>query len=671
MRGKRIITLFMVLVMLVTILPVPVQAATGDKLIALTFDDGPNKQYTQQLLDGLKARGVNVTFFMIGSNAAANMDLVQRAYDEGHEVGNHTYSHPNLNTVGYDGVKNQLNSTAAVLDNACGSGTDYLVRPPYGNANATVLSAMNSPAINWSVDTNDWKYRNSDHVYNHIINNAYDGAIILCHDIYASTVTGALRAVDVLLARGYEFVTISELYRRRGVTLQDGVKYYDCKNNGVDYGPVEKPVISYEPADGGVRVTIDSPGGAPVYYTLNGSRFNQQSTLYTGSFVTSCPVEIQAVAAFKLNGDRSEVTTCNVTVPPCTTPVIQIKDGRATISCSTSGAPIYYTLDDTKATTSSRVYTGAFNIKPGTTVRAVAGGGNYLVSGETVLHYSKQGNLFTDVFPYNWHYDAVDELATRGIMKGVGNNTFASAVTTTRTMIVAMLYRYSGEQLEAGWTRTNTFTDVPDGVWYSDAVEWAYRNNLIDGYMDNTFRGSRAISRAEMCKIFVNFLNYKGHDLDVETDGRYRFKDGNTIPNYAAGCVNATYVTGLMIGDKNGNFVPSRTATRAEAAVVMMRMINLEEQLAEQKKEQELELPEEQSEGLLAEQMLENQTEQISEESTEEESVELSEKVVEEPAEEVPGDLPVEEVVEEPAEEVPGDLPVEEVVEDSVEESIE
>lgn len=650
MRGKRFLSFLLAVVLMLTLIPVPVQAAKGGKLIALTFDDGPHRTYTKQLLDGLKTRGVNVTFFMVGSNAASYSNLVQRAYDEGHEIGNHTYSHPNLNTLGRDSVISQLNSTAAVLDKSCGSGTDYLVRPPYGNANATVLSAMGSPAIIWSVDTNDWKYRNSDHVYNHIVNNASDGAIVLCHDIYSTTVSGALRAVDTLLARGYEFVTVSELYRRRGVTLQDGVKYYSCKNNGTDLGPVEKPVITYAPEADGVRITISSPSGAPVYYTLNGSRFNQQSTRYTGSFVTKTPVEIQAIAAFDLNGDRSETTTFKLTLLPCAAPDIMIGNGLVTLDCSTSGVPIYYTIDGSKATTSSNRYTGAVAINPGTTVRAVAGGGNYLVSPEVIRHYSANGNVFSDVFPYEWYYNAIDKLAATGLMYGVGNDSFAPGANTTRAMLVAILYRYSGETLEDGWTRTNTFTDVEDGIWYSEAVEWAYRNGIVAGYTDNTFRHDQAITREEMTRVFAEFMSYRGISLDTETNRLENFRDGSQIQEWAVDSVNAIVSAGLMVGDGDGYFNPGKAASRAEAGAVLIRLMDLEEAMEEVPEE----IPEEETEEVPEEEISEGETEEVPEEEIPEGETEkvLEEEILGEEIEEIPEEeISKEEISEEETEE--------------------
>ena len=581
MKKIRIIAMVVLAVMLLVLCvpwTKPVHAATGGKLVALTFDDGPHKTYTKQLLDGLAQRDVTVTFFMVGTNASSNQTLVQRAYDAGHEIGNHSYSHPNLNTLGYSGVRSELSRTATILDKACGAGTDYLVRPPYGNANATVLSALGSPAIIWSVDTNDWKYRDANHVYNHIVNNASDGAIILCHDIYASTVTGALRAVDTLKARGYEFVTVSELYRRRGVDMQDGVKLYSCKNNGIDYGAVQKPVITYEQVAGGVSVTMHSPSGAPVYYTLDGSRFTNQSTRYTGSFIVQTPVKIQAAAAFDLNGDRSEKTTLEISLLPCSKPSITITDGMVHLDCETAGAPIYYTVDGTKAAIDTVRYWGDIRVKPGTTIRAIAGGSNYMVSSEVKKHYSENGNVFADVFPQDWYYHAIDELATLKLMYGFGDDMFAPNTDTSRAMLVAMLYRSSGETLETGWARTNTFSDVEDGMWYSEAIEWAYRNKIVNGYADGKFYHEKTITRQEMAKVFADFAAYLGYELNADLEILAKFKDETMIQEWAKESVAKAVNAGLMFGENNGTFHPEKGAQRAEAGAVLVRILELEEQ---------------------------------------------------------------------------------------------
>ena len=117
---------------------------------------------------------------------------------------------------------------------AAGGDDPAYIRPPYGNANQTVRSNVSVPLINWAVDPLDWKYRNADTVCNNIVSGAYDGAIILVHDIHKTSVPGALAAIDELLDEGYEFVTVKDLFKRRGVTPEAGKVYYDAKNNGIN-----------------------------------------------------------------------------------------------------------------------------------------------------------------------------------------------------------------------------------------------------------------------------------------------------------------------------------------------------------------------------------------------------------------------------------------------------
>lgn len=205
----------------------------GKKLVAITYDDGPGP-YTNQLLDGLKARGAKATFFMLGQNAARYPEVVERVYQEGHQVANHSYDHSDLAGLSWAGVQSQIQRTNSLLDKACGAGTDYMVRAPYGSFNNTVLQAAGAAFAFWAVDPQDWLYRNADTVKSRIINNVSDGDIILVHDIHATTIPGSLAAIDYLQARGYEFVTVRELFRRRGVSLRSGSSYSRCAPNGKD-----------------------------------------------------------------------------------------------------------------------------------------------------------------------------------------------------------------------------------------------------------------------------------------------------------------------------------------------------------------------------------------------------------------------------------------------------
>lgn len=584
---KRILSFLLVLVMVVSMLPLTAQAAKGDKLVALTFDDGPNATLTNQLLDGLKARNVKVTFFMLGNRAVNNQKTVQRAYDEGHEVANHSWSHPEFCGIGLSGVKTQIDDTNAVLDKACGEGTEYIIRPPYGSSNESIRSMIGAPVILWSVDTNDWKYRTSSHVYNHIVQEAYDGGIILCHDIQSHTISGALQAIDVLLARGYEFVTVSELFRRRGVEMKDGVRYYECDPTGTDLGPVAAPEITYEAAEGGVKITMESPSGAPIYYSTDGSRLTQESQVYTGSFVTQVPVNIKAAAAFKLNGGRSAEVDLKLDKLPCAPVKLQLTDGILQLSCDTKDVPIYYTLDSTQPANGT-LYTEPVAVEPGSVIRAVAGGGAYLYSQELMLYYSPNRNLFADVMPFQWYAQSIDALAAQGLMTGVGDYRFEPQGETTRAMVVTLLYRYCGQTLPEGWTRTNTFTDVADGQWYTEAVEWASTSGIVQGYPDNTFRPSQRITRQEMAHMIVNFLSLRGNALAQAQDCTGKFKDGNAIGAWALDSVNRVVAGGLMQGDETGNMNPQSGATRAEFATVLLRVMDHEAKLEAERQEQEV-----------------------------------------------------------------------------------
>ena len=206
------------LLILTLCMPAAASGFTG-KLIAITFDDGPGA-YTAQLLDELAARDVKATFFVSGYRAANYPETLKRMVSEGHQLASHTQHHENRQTQEY-------------ITDAGGDNPAY-IRPPYGNANKTVRAQAPSPLINWSVDPEDWKYHNADTVCKNILAGSYDGAIILVHDIYQTSVNGALAAIDKLLEQGYEFVTVRDLLLRRGITPEAGVMYYDAKNTGVN-----------------------------------------------------------------------------------------------------------------------------------------------------------------------------------------------------------------------------------------------------------------------------------------------------------------------------------------------------------------------------------------------------------------------------------------------------
>ena len=153
---------------------------------------------------------------------------VKRIAEQGHELGYHSYSHSTQTNLSNAQIQKEYATSSRILKDLTGE-KFTLWRTPGGGYNSRVLGNVPLPHILWSVDTLDWKYRNSTTVYNAIINNASDGAIILLHDLHGTTVDGAIRAIDWLLANGYELVTVTELLSRDGTPPKNGVTYYNGK----------------------------------------------------------------------------------------------------------------------------------------------------------------------------------------------------------------------------------------------------------------------------------------------------------------------------------------------------------------------------------------------------------------------------------------------------------
>ena len=186
------------------------QKETETRKIALTFDDGPHPYYTEQLLDGLKERNVCVTFFVTGEHAELYPDIIERMKEEGHLIGNHTYSHMQLRTGSLNAFKEELIKTNEIISGITGEEVIF-VRPPYGTWEKSLEAELNMFPVLWTIDPLDWCSNNADGVTRKVLSKARENAIILMHDSYASTVTAALRVVDELQEQGYEFVTVDEI----------------------------------------------------------------------------------------------------------------------------------------------------------------------------------------------------------------------------------------------------------------------------------------------------------------------------------------------------------------------------------------------------------------------------------------------------------------------------
>lgn len=180
-----------------------------EKMVALTFDDGPDSKTTPQALEILKRYNAKATFFMVGQNVAANPELAKRVLDEGHQLGIHTWSHPDLTKLPLNQSKKEILDTQEAIYKATGI-RPMITRPPYGAINSTVQNAVDQSFIMWSVDSLDWKTRNTKAIMQEIVK-TQPGSIILMHDIHQTTIDALPSVLDYLKNNGYTLVTVDEL----------------------------------------------------------------------------------------------------------------------------------------------------------------------------------------------------------------------------------------------------------------------------------------------------------------------------------------------------------------------------------------------------------------------------------------------------------------------------
>lgn len=179
--------------------------------VALTFDDGPNEKTTPKALEILKRYNAKATFFVMGQSAVGHTDILQRMHAEGHEIGNHTWDHPNLTKLPAEKIKEEIHKTNDLIMKATGQKPVYL-RPPYGATNATVKTVTGLKEMLWSVDTEDWKNHNTQAMMTNIKKQLRPGGVILMHDIHQTTIDALPTIMDYLTTQGYYFVTVGELY---------------------------------------------------------------------------------------------------------------------------------------------------------------------------------------------------------------------------------------------------------------------------------------------------------------------------------------------------------------------------------------------------------------------------------------------------------------------------
>ena len=193
------------------------------KVVALTFDDGPNPATTNQVLDTLSKYGIKATFFVLGKNVSGNEEILKRMKADGHVIGNHSWSHPVLSKLSLDEAKKQITDTEDALTKVLSS-SSKLMRPPYGAITDDIRNGLDLSFIMWDVDSLDWKNKNEASILTEIQREVKNGSIILMHDIHAETVHALPKVIDYLKGQGYDFVTIPDLLDSR---LKSHQLYYD------------------------------------------------------------------------------------------------------------------------------------------------------------------------------------------------------------------------------------------------------------------------------------------------------------------------------------------------------------------------------------------------------------------------------------------------------------
>ncbi len=218
---RRGLAIFLCLLFLIF----PVRGETPARYVALTFDDGPSGRFTRSLLAGLEERGVKATFLLCGYRLREYPQTGQAIFDAGHEIGLHGFTHKSMANMSCARIEKELQDTLALLPEGC---EPAFLRPPGGETTRAVRQAAKNQGLavlNWSVDPRDWATHNAAAVEQAVTGACGDGDIILLHDMCDSSVAAALAIVDALKAQGFQFVTVSELARLRGMTPQPGQVY--------------------------------------------------------------------------------------------------------------------------------------------------------------------------------------------------------------------------------------------------------------------------------------------------------------------------------------------------------------------------------------------------------------------------------------------------------------
>ena len=495
---KRIAAMFLCVVLL-AVCVVPAAAATAEeaelntastaKLFALTFDDGPGS-YTARLLSGLASRPkAKVTFFFIGSNISSYKTNVANAYNQGHQVGSHTWSHYVLTSYSSSTVYNEEKWTENAIAAITGQ-TSFMMRCPYGSYNSTVLNALGAPAVNWSIDSRDWywgyNYSYSAAVsydYNAVVGSARDGSIALMHCTYMASVDSALQIIDALTSYGYEFVTLEELFWLRGITPTAGKMYTSAY-------PGTQSIVNW----GWFR---SSQGWE--YFDSQGWRQYGWLVLDDGVYHLDETTGIMDTGRKQIDGEWYEFGTDGKLVISDELPFYDVSPN----SWMYSAVKECYDQGITKGTSNYTFSPSASILRRDFVLMVWRQCGRPEPEGEA---------SFTDIAGYAEEYQkAIAWAEEQSIVAGVGDGLFDPTGLLTREQAVTILCRraaaagadtslYEETSLEA-------FSDAEKvSDWALTSVRWAVGCGLLLG-SDVGLEPTRACTRAEMATLLVRYAS--------------------------------------------------------------------------------------------------------------------------------------------------------------------
>lgn len=195
------------------------------KSVAITFDDSPNKVKTTKILSYLNDFHFHATFFVVGEKCEYNEDILISIKNSGNEIGSHSYSHQNLTKLTNEELIEDYNKVNNIYKRLFNEDIKYF-RPPYGLYKNSQLNILNISYILWSLDTNDWRYKNSDYLVNYVLDNVKDGDIILFHDSYNSSVLAIEKLLPLLYSKGYQVMSVSELAKLKGINILNNQVYH-------------------------------------------------------------------------------------------------------------------------------------------------------------------------------------------------------------------------------------------------------------------------------------------------------------------------------------------------------------------------------------------------------------------------------------------------------------